>query len=170
MENSKLSLKSKPSQSEICSVVVTSAISNNLPSVESNLTEMKTNNSQNDENEIKKIEKGKGKKKEKERKKEKEKEKEKKSKNNEDIKKKKETTGVKLMEKNPVTENLEDKMENSRKNSKSLAALMKTNQVHSMLEQLLKSDTFPFQSKLSETENEPLSLFSTTPKNTIVNN
>lgn len=50
IENSKLSLKSKPSQSEICSVVVTSAISNNLPSVESNLTEMKTsnNNSNND--------------------------------------------------------------------------------------------------------------------------
>jgi len=164
IENSKLSLKSKPSQSEICSVVVTSAISNNLPSVESNLTEMKTsnNNSNNDvngnENKNKiKIKNENVKKKEKD-----------KILNNEDIKKKKDSSGLKLTEKNSINENDENKKEKPRKNSKSLAALMKTNQVHSMLEQLLKSDTFPFQSKLSEAENEPLSLFSTTPKNTIV--
>jgi len=49
-----------------------------------------------------------------------------------------------------------------------MAALMKTNQVHSKLGQLLKSDTFSFQNKNAESESEPLSLFSTTPKNTIV--
>lgn len=164
IENSKLSLKSKPSQSEICSVVVTSAISNNLPSVESNLTEMKTSNNNSNNDVSEKENKNKNKiKNENVKKKEKDK-----VSNNEDIKKKKDSTCSKLTEKNSINENNENNKGKPRKNSKSLAALMKTNQVHSMLEQLLKSDTFPFQSKLSEAENEPLSLFSTTPKNTIV--
>ena len=95
----------------------------------------------------------------------KENEKEKES-SNEDIKKKKDLVGFKLTEKNSTSDNHENKKEKSR--SKSMAVLMKTNQIHSMLEQLIKSDTFSFQSKLAEVENEPLSLFSTTPKNTIV--
>jgi len=141
-------LKSKPSQSEISSIVVTST-SNKNASIDSiineldlneNETDKKNDNNDNDNNKEKK-----------------------------DSNKKKETVGFKIS--NSTSEGHEYKKEysqKSKKKSKSMAALMKTNQVHSKLEELLKNDTFSFQSKLAEVENEPLSLFSTTPKNTIV--
>jgi hypothetical protein len=157
----KKSLKSKPSQSEICaySIVVTS--NNKSSSVESDLTDLEPNEK----------DKEKDKDRDKDKNKKKNNNKEKESNNNESPKEKKNSiVSFKIDKKNNSEPNPERKKEylQNNKKSKSMAALMKTNQVHSKLEQLLKSDTFSFQNKITESENEPLSLFSTTPKNTIV--
>jgi len=141
-------LKSKPSQSEICtySIVVTSNNKNSSIELDSNDFDIKECDSEND------------------------KDKENETINDENINDKKNSVGFKLKMKNnsePKTERKKDFLQKNKK-SKSMAALMKTNQVHSKLEQLLKSDTFSFQNKSFESESEPLSLFSTTPKNTIV--
>jgi len=142
-DSKKKLLKSKPSQSEIfaCSVVVTS--NNNKSSSIESITEI--NSIEKKEKKCDNIE------------------------DNEKSKEKKDSVGFNLNEKNS-SENSEHKKEYTQNNKKSkpMAALMKTNQVHSKLEQLLRSETFSFQNKLAEVENEPLSLFSTTPKNTIV--
>ncbi|ORX54720.1 hypothetical protein BCR36DRAFT_581608 [Piromyces finnis] len=134
------SLKSKPSQSEISSIVVTST-SNKNSSIESSISELESINE--DENNINN------------------------NKNLNNSKKSLESVEIKILKKNSASENKKEQVHKN-KQSKSMAALMKTNQVHSKLEELLKNDTFSFQSKLAEVENEPLSLFSTTPKNTIV--